>query len=176
MGFGKDGNGQMQWDRLTLQALGTLASLNAIVFEMPRLANMISDFRMLRIEYALHWQGKTTDDGPIVLGLCVGATAAQVAEAMLSQPTDLTQLDEGNDANRAIWPLAVVHRKATEMTEATIPFGAFNPKWSTRGSGNQNGAQRLQLFAFNEESGALTTGMLIGISMKVAGVWVNDRR
>ncbi len=173
MGFGKDGSGQMVWMRNNLQALGTLASEAAIVFEFTESSNMIADFRMMKIEYALKWQGKSVDDGPIVIGLSVGATAAQIAEAMNSTPTDPTQLDEGNDANRPIWPLMIIRRKATEPVDGTVDFKSFKPNWSTRGSSNANGQQNLGLWAFNSESGALTTGVVIGAEVKVAGAFVN---
>ncbi len=165
----------MYWDRVRDSGLGTLASEAAAVVAFPTSAAMVSDYRMLRIQYAFDYTGKTTAQGPLIFGLCVGASAAEVAEALLSTPADKGQLDEGNDANRAIWPLEYAPKFATEQIDPLYEFREFNPKWSTRGTGNQNGLQELKAFAFNADDAALSTGTQFGCNIKVAGVWVNDK-
>ncbi len=169
MGFGKQGTGQIIHDHIVNSGIGTLAQDTAAIVSSIAIGNtagMDQPFRILKTEYHLSWDGKTAGEGPIIFGMSAGLTAAQLAEAVLSTPTDTSDKDEGSDANKPVWVLEVAQRTPT-ASKVDGRMKSFNPKWTVQHE------QDLNWFAMNLDS-ALTTGTTFTVVAKHYGLFIKS--
>ncbi len=151
--------------------VGALASKAAIIAGGKIDSARLNGFRVLKTQYWIDWEGKTDADGPIMIGLSEGLTAAEVASCINADPQSSSELVNNANTKRPVWPLEMLSKQAIEAG-ASNGQGAFKGdakiQWSVREG------RTLSWWAFNMEAVALAAGTLVNIFAKHFGVWLND--
>ncbi len=150
-------------------AVGALTTLNLITLGTRLDTSKEQGFRISKTRFLISWSAKTTLEGPVVLGASTGMNAAEVEEAVESDPQAMFDIPGKEQAARPHWPLCIVGA-VTEVNGVInngLPFDRkFN--WSIReGAG-------FDLWAYNMSTGSITTGMLFHVFMEHFGVWLRD--
>ncbi len=172
MGFGKDGKGQIFYERIN-QALGGLASFDVIAAPSAGYTgNMVEDFRMLRQDYWMTIKGAQAtviQDGPIMVGLAQGElTAAEIEECVESRPINANDRVQLERSGRAVWPLEMfMWRDVDNAQQPYVIKGTINPKWTF------NNPQGWTYWVYNSSENAIITGATLELFAKSYGVWVN---
>ncbi len=167
MGFGKSGQGQIVYDDVTI-TLSTLGAAAAIVAQSRIDAARLHGFRVLKTEYFIEATGKTSGEGPIMIGLAVDVTATGVKNAIESDPQSTGDEVGQAEALTPVWPLKMLPKAFTNGDIGEyVSMRSVNPGWSVpEGLG-------MQWWAFNMGA-SLTTGTVIRIFAKHFGVWLRD--
>ncbi len=148
--------------------LSTLASKDVISVSTNIDGSREQGFRALRGDLFITLKGSTPEEGPILVGLSTGLTAAEIEEALESDPQDSQDHDAVAKSMRPVWPLATFFEIATSHVQATQSPIVWKPRWSfVEGQG-------LEAWAYNLGTGALTTGATVSVFGKIFGVWLND--
>lgn len=162
MGFGKDGKGVILYDKVRL-TLSTLASGTVIAAASG--ITLSEDFRILKAEILGSTKGMTADEGGVVIGLADGELSdAEVAECLNSRPGDRNDNLANEQAMRPVFPFDIVFEN--QAGGDLMVKEEIKPRWTF------SNADGWQWFAFNIGSGALTTGTVIDLFVKIYGVWV----
>ncbi len=171
--FSRNEKAGIVYDPSVTITLGTLAAAAAITANSKIDGSRLNGFRVLKSELWIGASGKTTGEGPVVIGLAFDADAANVALAMAADPqADGRQTGDkvaNTEAKFPVFPIAMIGKAETKIgIESVTMKHTLKPQWSApEGSG-------LQYFAFNADTGALTTGTVVEIFAKHFGVWLND--
>ncbi len=150
-------------------SLGTLAAGSATVANSKIDASRRQGFRLIKSEYTIEVKGKTTNEGPLQIGVGFNLTAVEIADGIEGDPQGERDPAASEEAQRPIFPLITVGKNVTDI----LPFdgGGFREKkwnWSIReGEG-------MFVYAYNWDSGALTTGTTVEVIFKHQGVWLRD--
>ncbi len=158
---------------ITLGALGAgvaiLATGNKVISTNER------GFRTSKIEYWLiSVDGKTTAEGPIEIGIQVGLTVGELAQAIAASPTGISA-SQREEAQRAVWPLGVIGEKMTSVpANGAEVIGDIMNKMTLKLNWSVKEGQSMTWYAMNRDSGALTTGTVVKIRTKYYGVFLND--
>ncbi len=142
------------------------ASANTAVLGASKIdASRENGFRIIKSKVNFGFHSKTVDEGPVVFGMAIGMTAAQIKAALEDDPQISSAV---LSKSKSMWlkPLGVVPFTAVEEESAvhrlmTIPVG-----WSV--------IEGSLLSYWGYAQGALTTGMVITIFAEHLGVWLRD--
>lgn len=161
-GFGKDGKGVIMYDTVA-QTLGTLGAALALIVATKVVT---TNFRLIKAEGWLHWQDATTEEGPLMIGIARGnLTVTQIKEALDSDVLSPASTEANEQAMRPIF----LFDEMLKADVASTKHSAYVSK-TIRWTFTENVG--FQLFCFNINTGALTTGSSIRGRMKYYGVWV----
>jgi len=169
----KESNLAMLYEDITLAVLAP-ATKAATVVASKADGSRQNGYRIMKTEWMMQYEGKTTGEGPIIWGFAMGLTAAEVAAALTADPQSSTDDRNAGETERPIWPLGLIDENSVESgdnaaTAAPLQLnGTFNPKWS------QPEAQQFIWWAWNMSTGTLTTGLVLRIFAKHFGVWLRD--
>lgn len=161
MGFGKDGRGFI-YHEINALTLGALAAEDVAVVAGPTIDE---DFRIMKTEVFVAYQNPTQNEGAVVFGIAQGAlTATEIEECLEAEPTDENDVPAVEQAMRAVFPLGIL----VMATDGGRIIDHIDRKltWTFKN------AEGWQWFAYNLDSGALTTGGSLRILAKHYGVWV----
>ncbi len=165
---------QVIWDIIIEQPMGTLPALEADLAVSTAIgvtAGMLKPFRILKTEYEFNYEGSTVGQGPVIFGAAIGLTKAQIEETITSRPTSDQDLDESDDANRAVWFLDSI--SPTGLSDGSgngiVGIREWKPRWTV-----QKG-EDLQWFAFNADDQSLATGTLWGVTAKHYGLFLENK-
>ncbi len=151
---------------ITLGALGAKASATvATKIDGTRLQGVKLDYIMAQLSF----NNKTTLQGPIVVGLAYGLTAAEIDEAMVADPQHIVDVPAKEQSDRAVFPVWMIGTVATGDDVAVIPIRKINFLWKEIAEG-----RGLHWFAFNAGAGGLTTGTVVLIESTYVGEWLRD--
>ncbi len=158
------------YDDLSID-VGALPSKDAIAVSSKIDTARENGFRVMKTEYFIDFEGKTSGEGPLMVGFAANHNAGEIEEAIEADPQS-SHDDEANlHAKRPVWPLAMIPeassaRSSTGSLEQIM--GKFNPKWTVpEGEG-------AVWWAYNMDGAILTTGTIINIFAKHYGVWLRD--
>ncbi len=165
MGFGKDGKGIIIYQNSIL-ALGTLA--DGATLKASTALTLEEDFRLIKTEHHIVWEGHTQDENPILLGIADNnLSAAEIAEALTSSPANRNDNVLMAQALRPVWDISQVGDTPSgvwpdrgDKLEKTIRWTFSNPNGWT-------------WFAHNISGAALTIGTIVNVRSKHFGVWVS---
>ncbi len=117
--------------------------------------------------------GKTSTEGPIILGCCANIpTAAELGTLLANDPQGISS-DDARAKNWFVKFLAIVGRAVTAFpTAAGLEPWHFTVSYGKNGWSIPEGSQ-WQLFAFNMGS-ALTTGAVFLYAAEHFGIWLRD--
>lgn len=147
--------------------VGALASKDAISVDSKIDSSRLNGFRVMKTEYWISYEGKTTAQGPIMVGYSPTLTAQQVENGIEADPQVSSAVDETAKSKAPIFPLEMIGAEGTAKVEDSFK-GSFNPRWST-----PEGVSAIW-WAYNMDAAVLTTGLLIHIFAKHYGVWLRD--
>ncbi len=120
-----------------------------------------------KIDYQLDFTGKTAGDGPLIVGLSVGLSIAQITEYFNSDPQRFGEPGESEESHRPILVLGVLGRHRTAALET--PWLTINwPGWHVLEGVDLNA------FVFNIDGSGFTTGTLVSLVLNIRGDWRND--
>lgn len=127
------------------------------------------------VKVKAHWglDGKTTDEGPIIIGFSAGLTGQEITDSIRSDPTSFTDASEFSDSRRRLYPWAVINYGATSKSGEGTLHSALEwlkdfPKWDIiEGSA-------LSFWAHNCASQALTTGAKVYYEARITQRWLKD--
>ncbi len=148
-------------------SFGTLASKDVISSTSLIDAAKENGFRLLRTEWWVSVRGMANAEGPVLIGLAANLSAAEVEITLEANPESANSASEGHNANRPVWPLAVLENDGNGGHKAS-DSGVLKPGWSIpEGS-------FLNWFAWNLDGSTLTTGGSAIVYAKHFGVWLKD--
>lgn len=166
MGFGKDGKGVIIRENTSI-TLGTLANGAAIKATGGQLA-ITEDFRIIKTEYLISFEGKTADENIITIGLADNElSVTEIAECLaVDGPLDRNDHLKNEQVMRPVWELAQLGAGTNGVIPDTGLPGERNLRWTFSDTDGWT------WFAYNESGAALTTGTVVRIRAKHFGVWV----
>ncbi len=154
--------------------LGTLAQNTALKVNAKVDNTREQGAEMEKVRAKMEWRGKTTNEGPIIVGISVDLSATEIAEALVADPQKFEDTGSANEANRKVFPIwkipfistgsavgsgadyAVTELRDVRMPSWHVMEGSFLGWW-----------------AFNVGA-ALTTGSLIHIAAGYVTKWMRD--
>ncbi len=169
----KSSNLVIQNDLAADIALSTLAARTALQVSAQFVA-ITATFLMKRVKYFLKISGLTDGEGPILVGLARGdMSAGEISAALVERntagPTDTTQsLTE--DVSFSIHQNSV--RMGKQDGDSTNVY--FDYEFSLGKGVPWGEGAGWQLFVFNADNAALTTGAVIKGIAQYWGVWLRD--
>lgn len=165
MGFGKDGKGVIMHERAVI-TLGALAGATAIKSDAQ--LSFDEDFRLIKTEYWVSFEGITVTEIPIVIGIADNElTVAEIAETLGAAPTDRNDWSTVEESLRPVFPMNTV--PVSNVASGSVAEGQMLEKTFRWTFSNDEG---FTWFAFNDTGAQLTTGGIIRIRAKHYGVWV----
>lgn len=172
MGFGKDGKGQILWDRADVTP-GALAALD--IASIASGYSLEEDFRILKQQYWVNFQAAAFDngEGPIMVGLADGSlTSAEIEEAIEARPVDSNDYPANEQCMRPVWPfdgqmvVSVDTTNGANGGSVIMISGEHNPRWTFSDS------EAWRYWVYNVGAQTLTTGSTTRFITKNYGVWV----
>ncbi len=121
-------------------------------------------------------QGKTTDEGPIIIGVACNTVASQVELIMENDPQAPSSTDERGKGNY----VKALHMIGKDELKIPIATDGDDRSWLPMTvSYGKNGwsipeDQALSYWAYNMDDAALTTGTTMEIFAEHFGVWLRD--
>ncbi len=167
----------LQLDEVIDLTLGTLGAKIAILSNSNVDTGRNSGFHIIWVNIAGFFSGKTTTEGPILIGFACNVSAIELAAILADDPqagSDPTKTGPGS------WyhPLLLIGVDAVEgaitpeqgatNVQAQSHFHKIMVKWTVP----ENNA--FSMFAYNLDTGALTTGMAIKATIQFFGAWLRD--
>ena len=125
-------------------------------------------FRVLRTDYWVDFAGKTSGEGPIMVGASVAQDAPTVAQTINTDPQDSSDYGGNAQTKRPVWLLELLEQGETGGPSGRNLKGSFKPRWSAPEGEN------FDWWAYNMDTATLTTGLLVRIFAKHYGVWLRD--
>ncbi len=154
--------------------LGALGASTAILAATKVDAARLNRIKLRKLKRAWSAQGKTTNQGPVLLGFSVGLTAAQIAAALTADPQSREDDTEASSSSLKVWPDAVLSRAFTGMQatpDSVIGYdeAADFPSWTIPEGSS------LDIWGFNlNTSTTLTTGTSVRCVMTLVDTWMRD--
>ncbi len=127
-------------------------------------------FRMQKLKAAMSFNGKTSDEGPIVVGLCsTDLSTTEIAEVFASDPQKPDDVPASEQVMREVFPIWHIAFAVNAPQESTTPYRNVAYPWKETREGDG-----LKWFAINLGPAILTTGTLVQISSVCIGEWLLD--
>ncbi len=125
-------------------------------------------FKISKMKYAAHWDGRTDGEGPVLFGISIGLTDAEITEAILAKPTHRMDEPDTERANRRVfplewWPIDGVESRAQNMN----PLRSVRIPWKEI-------PENVNLDWWVISDSALTSGMVVDIRGVYVGEWMRD--
>ncbi len=152
---------QVQYGHDTI-AVGALATLSVATAALNIDGNRLQGVRLKQFKYAPSISAKTNTEGPLIIGLSVGLSAAEIAEALLADPQGIMDEPAGERGNRRVFPLFTVGRNQNASGDAGTQINAYRNvrfPWKEIPEG-----VNMFWFAMNLDTSTLTTGMLVDMN------------
>ncbi len=124
---------------------------------------------MIKSRIWLAVSGKTAGEGPVMLGMSMNGTAANIEAAIEADPQSVVE-DDNHPKAHYVKPLEMITKAFQEgIGSAQVEGGhTLTPNWSCPEG------QDLLFWAYNMDTSALTTGMIVDIFAEHYGVWLRD--
>ncbi len=164
------------YDNNTVLSLLTLGSLDAVAINSKIDGARKNGFRVVKSNIWVAMNGKTTDEGPIIMGVACNTISSQVELILENDPQSPSSSDE-RGTNNFVKALLMVGKDELKIPIATsgdnrswMPFVVSYGKngWSIPED------QALSYWAYNLDDAALTTGTQFEIFAEHFGVWLKD--
>ncbi len=157
-----------------IHTLGTLGGRTADVEVTHVDATRENGLAIRKVKHALtSVTGKTAGDGPLLYGLSVNLTAAEVAECIDADPQQHEDPGSQEQSNQKVYFISAITQEMSALSATPDEPTRFRtlrdfPSWHV-----QEG-QNLSSWVFNLKSSALTTGTIIKSSYWINGTWLRD--
>ncbi len=160
----------LQADQRIDQAIGSLAAATAILLGTKIDANREQGMKVFRAKLGLYYRAKTADEGPIVWGIACNVADAAALAGILTDD-EQSGFGDAKQGGMEWWKvLGMIPRLATEspLDKPDSVFVDVKINWVIPEGSKMN------VFAFNMDSTALTTGTLLDYYLDWSGVWLRD--
>ena len=158
-------------DAVTI-TLSTLGALTAITGSGKIDASRLQGARLKKMRANISFVGKTTGEGPLLVGYTIEATTSETSAALAADP-QFNADPTGIQNKFKVVPLWVIPKNGTasenivstdqmRLHDMDIPYRDI-----IEGS-------QLNWFVFNQDSGALTGGTIVDISVVTVAEWMRD--
>lgn len=161
-------NLQIVYDDVQI-AVGALAVRDCVAGASKIDTARLNGFRVMKTEYWMCHDGKTVNEGPLMVGASMMHSAGEVEEAIEADPQASGENDNAL-AKRPIFPLEMFAKnEGADSAPETVRKGSFNPRWSIMEG------KALFWWVYNMNiADPITTGMTVFIFAKHYGVWLRD--
>ncbi len=154
--------------------LGTLAALDVVQVNSKIDGARNQGFRVVKSSVHFMMGGKTTDEGPIMIGVACNALSPEVEEIMEADPQSPSDNDE-RGMGVFIKPLFMITKNELELPLASAPSERLSFTFTYGKNGwSVPEDQQLAYWAYNMDDAALTTGTQLRIFAEHFGVWLRD--
>ncbi len=167
----------LQFDELVTLTLGTLGANTSILANTKIDGSRDQGFHLIWVKIAGFARGKTSGEGPVLVGICCNLDAATLA-AILTDDIQSSTAPTSTGPGSWYYPIVSLGLDLVEgnihgdmggvQVQNTSPMRKIPVKWTIPEGSTFN------TFAHNLTSGALTTGTLIGFTMQYFGAWLRD--
>ncbi len=167
----------LQYNKDSTITLLTLAANTAILGPDKIDSSRLQGFHLIWVKIAGFFAGKTTADGPVMYGICCNLTASELTDILNDDPQS-AQVVTKTGPGSWYMPITLIGLDSTEgdingdgqstEIQGTSKFTKYPVNWTIPEGNNFN------TFAFNQEGGALATGMTIQTSVQAFGAWLRD--
>ncbi len=155
-------------------AFGALASEAAVIDGTLIDPSRLQGSKIRKLKAWCYLKSKTVDEGPVVCGFSIGATAVEVAEALVADPQRHEDVGKSEEGNRKVFPIWVFGKNVISSPGST-PNGDSHwlrdvgfPSWTVpEGVG-------LDFFAFNADANPLTAGGSVEWGYTAITIWERD--
>ncbi len=163
------GNLILQYDQRIDQAIGALASATAILLGTKIDASRENGFKIFKAKINLTYRAKTVDEGPLMWGLCCNVADAAAIKGILEDDEQSSFGDPEIGGGEWLKILGYIPRGATasDLERAEEMIGTKINWVIPEGS-------KMNVFVFNMDDAAITTGTLLDYSINWSGVWLRD--
>lgn len=166
----------IQYENDFVLAIGALAANDAVNGQTKIDSTRLNGFRIAKVKIVATLRGKTASEGPLLWGLCCNMNAAELEAAIEADPQSSVA---DNDKGEGQW-LSIL---------GMIPFGMTAGPLTSTGGAIAGAAAHMDdhkvnwsviegktfdLFVYNMEGSAVTTGGIIEAAMEIFGVWLRD--
>lgn len=163
-----------QFDQDLSLVLSTLGAGSAILQPSKIDSGRENGFRVTKTKALITMTGKTTAEGPILIGVCANIPlASQLATLLANDAQSKSELNP-RAPNWYVRFLAIVGLVPTVFPSSDEGIGKmFEWSYGKNGWSIPEGSN-LDFFAFNMDSSALTTGTAFNIAAEHFGVYLRD--
>ncbi len=166
-----------QFDNDEVLTLSTLAGNDLISADTLIDGSRSQGFRIVKSNFFFNVTGKTQAEGPVMVGVAANLGSAKLELIIENDPQSVNEQDEDRGRGVFIMPLFMLGLLTT-----SLPAGAAGGPQTglpVDVSYGKNGwsipeGEALFIWAYNMQSGALTTGTVISWFAEHFGVWLRD--
>ncbi len=153
--------------RMTLSTLATAAVIEDSAKTDTSRANGV---RVKKMKVAISYKGKTAGEGPLLVGVAKGnMSAAELAEALNSDPQGPDNTVPMEQAKRTVMPLALIPAAAVASPADTRWIRSVRFPWKEVPEGTD-----ITMWVQNLDTGSLTTGTVVECHMTLLQEWLDD--
>ncbi len=154
----------------TLVNLGALATKTAITAVTQIDGGRENGVFIKKIKAAMNYRNLTSGEGPLEIGLCVGLTAGEVAEAIVSDPQSRSDVPAVEETNRRVFPLWMIGLDSVDGPIDMQPIKEIED-WPFR---TIEEGSFLAWYVFNHDASALTSGGSLTFVGVAVSNWMDD--
>ncbi len=156
------------YDEAVTFAIGALAALDCIGLNTKIDGSRKSGMKVVKSEIWVDYAGKTDVEGPVLFGVAALLNAAEIEVALEADPQGRANV-ENNQSRRPVWPLLMIAKDGTKNVNRSLIMPLeVKPSWSIPEG------EDYTYWAYNMDTSALTSGLVLEIFAKHTGVWLKD--
>ncbi len=155
---------------VTTHTLGTLGAGAASIENTRVDANRLNGCTIRKARMGISMRGKTTDQGPLMIGMSAGLTAAQIGEWFVADPQHRKDEQALEESQRKVMVVAHMDKETTNLVNLDFlgRLRSFKFPWEIIEG------EVLNTMVLNADSAGLTTGTIIDIWTELLGDWLDD--
>ncbi len=156
--------------QLFRNTLGALATAGVIEDSAKTDTSRANGVRVKKMKVAISYKGKTAGEGPLLVGVAKGnMSAAEIAEALASDPQGPDNTVPMEQAQRTVMPLAMIPAASVASPDDTRWHRSVRFPWKEVPEGTD-----ITLWVQNLDTGTLTTGTIVECHMILLQEWLDD--
>lgn len=149
-------------------SLGTLGTNDTISVALTIDGSRDQGIFLKKMKAGFQLNGLTTDDGPLLVGLALAMSAAEVEEALEADPQGVDDVPASEQANRKVFPIGFFTQGKDPVDADLIPLRRVKFPWKEISEG-----QNLFMFVHNY-GGNMTTGAAVTMIWTAVQEWLRD--
>ncbi len=168
------GRTQLISDDLIIVTPGALATKSAVSTTSKIDSAHDQGVKIKKCFAKMEFRAKTVNEGPLIVGYCAdNLTNAEIAEFFTADPQRFEDAGQSDPANRKVMPLWVIPHIATASAPVPQTDSLYLNEVRSPGFEVIEGSL-IKWFAYNADTGTLTTGILIVIVAQWLVEWLRD--
>ncbi len=151
----------------TILTVGTLGANSAVLVQILPAAEQ--GRKLVKFKASMQYEGKTTAEGPVRIGVSAGLSNTEVASSLNAVPTRYEDPGASEQANRRVYPIWTANKIGTASINAIDDYLLLDrgvPSWEIAEE------QPFSLWAWTNDN--VTTGMVIIVESTTVFRWMHD--